>query len=47
LRRLTGFEPTGTYRPTFAYHDRLAAVIQPAFAPALMRRLQEAITSGR
>ena len=47
LRRLTGFEPTGTYRPIFAYHARLAAVIVPAFAPALMRRLQEAIASGR
>jgi len=47
LRRLTGFEPTGTYRATFAYHARLAAVIVPAFAPALMRRLQEAIASGR
>ncbi len=47
LRRLTGFEPTGTYRPIFAYHARLAAVIVPAFAPALMRRLREAIASGR
>jgi hypothetical protein len=46
-RRLTGLEPTGTYRHIFAYHARLAAVIEPASAPALMRRLQEAIALGR
>ena len=47
LASADGFEPTGTYSPIFAYHARLAAVIVPAFAPALIRRLQEAIASGR
>ena len=46
LRRLTGFEATAEYKPIFHYHERIAAVIQPAFAPALMRRLQEAIGSS-
>jgi hypothetical protein len=47
LRRLTGFEATEEFKPIFHYHERLVAVITPAFAPALMRRLQEAIGSRR
>jgi hypothetical protein len=47
LRRLVGFQSHGTYRPVFSYHARLEAVIRPAFAPALMRRLAEAIATGR
>lgn len=46
IRRLVGFESATHYKPIFKYHERIQAVVGPAFASALIRRLVEA-QSGR
>jgi hypothetical protein len=47
IRRLVGFESASHYKPIFKYHERIQAVVGPAFASALIRRLIEAQSSRR
>jgi hypothetical protein len=47
LTRLTAFEPETHYKPRFGYHALVEKVAIGTWAPAMLRRLQAAITSAR
>lgn len=47
LGRLTAFEPETHYKARMGYHQRVTAIFQASYAPALARRFAEALSTSR